>query len=234
MSDQTKAPAVHAAIAAVMAEIEPVAKGRKNPSQGYMFRGIADILKAVQRVMAKHGLHATLHAVENEEKEIVETSKGGKMLHVIQRQRWRIYCAADGSFVDTLSTGEAMDSGDKTMNKVNSAGLKYALIDLFLIPEDDPDADTENDSPERGNAPARQAKPENPWLAKFRTDLVAHLGERATRDDLRDWITARVGRKVIASEALTEKEAEMLLKTKDMTTEEARERIATATGKAGV
>jgi hypothetical protein len=80
------------------------------------------------------------------------------MLHVIQRIEFRFY-HRDGSFVSCVTTGEAMDSGDKACNKAMSAALKYALIVEFCIPEEDPDADTENSSPEvaaKKAAPAQQ------------------------------------------------------------------------------
>ena len=53
-------PEVHAAIAACMADIGGVAKGRRNEQQNYNFRGIADVYLACQPVMAKHGLHILL------------------------------------------------------------------------------------------------------------------------------------------------------------------------------
>lgn len=156
---------IHAAMAAVMKAIEPVAKGRKNPQQGYNFRGIADITKACQRLMAENGIHVVPWRVIRERRCVRQTSKGGDMHHVVQRIEWRFY-ADDGSHVSCVTTGEAMDMGDKASNKANSAAFKYALINAFCIPEDDPDADTENSSPEtasgakRGKVPLQQAQAE--------------------------------------------------------------------------
>lgn len=51
----------------------------------------------------------------------------------------------DGSCIETVNVGEAMDSGDKGMNKAMSIALKYSLLQMFLIPTDepkDPDANT--------------------------------------------------------------------------------------------
>lgn len=149
---------VHAAMAAVMAEIGGVAKGRTNTQQNYKFRGIADITKAAQPLMAQHGLHVVPFRVVKESKRMRETAKGGTMLHVIQRIEFRFY-HQDGSYVSCETTGEAMDSGDKACNKCMSAALKYALIVGFCIPEEDPDVDTENSSPElAGKKPAPPAQ----------------------------------------------------------------------------
>lgn len=55
------------------------------------------------------------------------------------------YMTTDGSFVETTNVGEAMDSGDKGMNKAMSIALKYSLLQMFLIPTEeqkDPDLTT--------------------------------------------------------------------------------------------
>jgi hypothetical protein len=143
MSDK---PAVHAAIAAVMAEIQPVAKGRQNTQQNYRFRGIADVYAACQRVMAAKGLHITPHAIVGQIDSERKTSKGGALFVVRLTTQFRIY-HADGSFVELMTVGEGMDSGDKAANKAMSAAMKYALIQAFCLPEDHPD-EPENDSHE--------------------------------------------------------------------------------------
>jgi hypothetical protein len=150
---------VHEAIAAVMGEVGGVAKGRKNLQQGYTFRGIADITKACQPLMAKHGLHVVPHAILDEVVAERTTQKGGAIYHARQRIVFRFY-HRDGSWVQCVTTGEAMDTGDKTSNKVMSAALKYALTQTFCIPEEDPEVDTENDSPEvKASAPPKETPP---------------------------------------------------------------------------
>jgi hypothetical protein len=138
---------IHSAITAIMAEVGGVEKGRKNVQQGYLFRGIADLYLACQPVMAKHGVHISPHHVISEDVRERQSKNGGLLLHVRQRIEFRLY-ASDGSWVSCETTGEAMDSGDKASNKAMSAAMKYALIQSFAIPEDDPDIDTENHSPQ--------------------------------------------------------------------------------------
>jgi hypothetical protein len=150
---------VHEAIAAVMGEVGGVAKGRKNLQQGYAFRGIADITKACQPLMAKHGLHVVPHEVVAEVVAERTTQKGGAIYHARQRIVFRFY-HRDGSWVRCVTTGEAMDTGDKTSNKVMSAALKYALTQTFCIPEEDPDVDTETASPEvKPSTPPKEPPP---------------------------------------------------------------------------
>lgn len=53
----------------------------------------------------------------------------------------------DGSSVETVNVGEAMDSADKGMNKAMSIALKYSLLQMFLIPTEEP-KDPDRDTPE--------------------------------------------------------------------------------------
>jgi hypothetical protein len=161
MDTETTAPKgeIHKAIAAIMGDVGGVAKGRQNTQQNYKFRGIADIYKACQPLMAKNGVHLAAHAILDEQIAERETKSGGAMIHIRQRIEFRFY-HSDGSWFPCVTTGEAMDTGDKASNKCMSAAVKYALITTFAIPEEDPDVDTENSSPEvKANAapPVRSA-----------------------------------------------------------------------------
>lgn len=148
---------IHKAMAAIMAEVGGVAKGRTNQQQGYKFRGIADLYLACQPVMAKHGVHVAAHRVLTDEFKECTTAKGGVIYRVRQRIEWRFY-HADGSYVAMETTGEAMDTGDKASNKCMSAAMKYALTLGFAIPEEDPEQDTEHATlPEM--APTKPAQP---------------------------------------------------------------------------
>lgn len=52
---------------------------------------------------------------------------------------------ADGSYVDAVTIGEGMDSGDKATNKAMAVAFKYACFQVFCIPTvemNDPDGDT--------------------------------------------------------------------------------------------
>lgn len=138
---------IHEAIAAIMAEVGGVKKGRTNQAQNYSFRGIADLYLACQPLMAKHGVHLAPYAVLSDHLYERQTKHGGFQAHVRQTIEFRFY-HADGSWFPCTVTGEAMDTGDKASNKAMSVAAKYALIQTFAIPEEDPDVDTENSSPE--------------------------------------------------------------------------------------
>ena len=142
MSDTGK---IYAAMAAVMADVEAITKSRKNQSQGYSFRGIDDMYNALHGILAKHGVFTipTVLDVQRSERE----SKGGGLLTVtLAKVQYRFY-ATDGSYVDAVTEGEGMDSGDKSCNKALAGAHKYALVQSFAIPTENGD-DSENDNPE--------------------------------------------------------------------------------------
>lgn len=127
----------------IMGEIGAVAKSHKNMAQNYAFRGIDDVLQAAQPVMAKHGVFSVPRVLSSVTEE--RTSKnGGPLIFRILTVRSRFY-ATDGSFFDAVTIGEGCDSGDKASNKAMSAAEKYALVEVFKIPTQEP-KDSEHDS----------------------------------------------------------------------------------------
>jgi hypothetical protein len=145
MDDVSNPGKIYAAMSAVMLDVDPIAKDRKNAAQGYQFRGIDDVYQALQSILGKHGVFTTSEIL-SERTEERKTSKGSDLIYRVLHIRWRFY-ASDGSFVTTETIGEGMDSGDKASNKAMSVAHKYALLQAFCIPTDDP-KDPENDSHE--------------------------------------------------------------------------------------
>lgn len=139
------AGAIYVQLAKVMGEVGAVGKTRKNPQQGYQFRGIDDVMAHVQDLLAKHCVVVVPRVVERE-REMLDTKSGGKMSSVRLLVDHTFY-AEDGSSVVCTTLGEAMDSGDKASNKAMSAALKYALTQTLMIPTYEAERDTEEASP---------------------------------------------------------------------------------------
>jgi hypothetical protein len=79
----------------------------------------------------------------------VKRANGNPGLDTVFRGLFSVrFTATDGSYCVTETIGEAVDSGDKAANKAMSMAMKYALVDTFLIPTEEP-RDTENDEAER-------------------------------------------------------------------------------------
>ena len=137
------APKVYEAISSVMAVMskEGIAKDRRNQQQGYSFRGIDDVYNALGSVLAENKL-MMLPRVVDQKREERATAKGGVLIYTILTVEFDMVCALDGSMHTVRMVGEAMDSADKSGNKAQSAALKYAALQVFMIPtEGDNDAD---------------------------------------------------------------------------------------------
>jgi hypothetical protein len=140
---------IYAAINAVQAELAKtgIGKNRRNPEQGYAFRGIDDMYNSVGPLLAAHRIVIVPHysARESVERE----SKSGKaVFYITVTGTFDFVHVEDGSSVTAGPFyGEAMDFGDKATNKAQSQCMKYALMQTFTIPTEG-DHDTENQSPE--------------------------------------------------------------------------------------
>lgn len=133
---------IYSAISAVMEDCGFVAKSSTNPTQKYKYRGIDAVMNALNPAMRKHHLFVVPEVLEQTREER-QTAKGGLLIYTILKVKYTFY-AQDGSYVSAVVMGEAMDSGDKSMNKAMSAAFKYALFQVFCIPTEEM-RDTEAD-----------------------------------------------------------------------------------------
>lgn len=134
-SQKTEAPMIYSKISEVMGKVDSIGKDRKNASQGYNFRGIDDMYNALNRHLAEAKVFFTSEVV-NVEREERQSKSGNVTIYSILTIKFTAY-AEDGSNVSSTTIGEAMDSGDKSMNKAMSVAYKYALMQLFCIPTED-------------------------------------------------------------------------------------------------
>ncbi len=158
--DSPKSESIFELIPLVMSEVGAIEKNRKNTQgSGYMFRGIDDVYEALQPVLHKHGVFFVPTVLESTRED--RTSKaGGGLIYTVLKIKYTFF-AKDGSHFETVVVGEAMDSGDKSANKAMSAGLKVACLQIFCIPTQETDKDTENHSPEVKPKGAPAAKPKD-------------------------------------------------------------------------
>ena len=147
---------IHKAINGVMSEIGAIEKNKQQ--QGFKYRGIDDVMNALQPLLVKHGVFIVPEIMGHEREERT-TKNGGNLIYTVCTIRYTFY-ASDGSSVCAVVVGEAMDSGDKSTNKAMSVAFKYACFQVFCIPTEemaDPDAES---PPESAPAPAAARKPE--------------------------------------------------------------------------
>ena len=128
-------PNIYQAINSIMQDVDAIGKNKKNAQQGYSFRGIDDMYNALQPLFKKHNVFIASNVLESKREER-QTAKGGTLIYTIAKCQFKFF-TVDGSFIESVLEGEAMDSGDKSTNKAMSTALKYALMQMFLIPTEE-------------------------------------------------------------------------------------------------
>ena len=134
---------IYGKIVNILKETKAITKSEKNQQQGFKFRGIDNVMNELHELFAKNEVFI-LQEVKEFSTENRPTKSGGTNTFTRATIAFK-YMTTDGSFVETVNVGEAMDSGDKGMNKAMSIALKYSLLQMLLIPTEeqkDPDSIT--------------------------------------------------------------------------------------------
>ena len=135
----TDALPVHAALSAVMGDVQAVRKGDRNEAQGFRFRGVDAVVNAVGPALRAHGV-IVLPRVLARHTETYQTSKGATMRNVAVEVEFT-FVGPDGSTLTCSALGEAADAGDKATPKAHSVAFRTALLQALCIPTDEPDPD---------------------------------------------------------------------------------------------
>lgn len=148
---------IYKAIPAIMDEIGHIGKDKKNQQQGFMFRGVDQVMNTMKPLLAKHGVFPVPEVMETKREER-QTKNGGTLIYTIHKINFH-FTADDGSRVTATVVGEGMDSADKSSNKAMAVAFKYACFQVFCIPteemaKDDPDGY----SPEESRPTAAQLR----------------------------------------------------------------------------
>ncbi len=136
-------PAIYRSIAGVIADVGAVAKDKVNKQQGFKFRSIDDVYNALHPALAKNKVFIVPRIIEQTREVVGVTKNGAKMTLVICKIKFTFY-AEDGSHIESVIIGEALDTGDKATNKAMAIAYKYACFQVFCIPTEemlDPDAE---------------------------------------------------------------------------------------------
>lgn len=134
---------IYQSITKILEEVPAIGKNKKNTTQGFMFRGIDDVMNTFQPLLAKHKVFMVPQILEQTREER-QTSKGGTLIYSICKIKY-IFYAEDGSSIEAIVVGEGMDSGDKATNKAMAIAMKYAMFQVFCIPTEEmkePDGET--------------------------------------------------------------------------------------------
>lgn len=126
---------IFSSIHAVMEDIGAIGKDKRNTQQGFMYRGVDDVMNALNPAFIKHRIFITPEVLE-QHREKRSTGKGGELIYSVCKIKYTFY-ADDGSHVEAIVIGEGMDSGDKASNKAMSVAFKYACFQVFCIPTEE-------------------------------------------------------------------------------------------------
>ena len=154
--EETTTPAIYAALNAIMGEIGHIGKEKRNEQQGFMFRGIDQVMNVLKPLLAKHGVCIVPEVIDRQREErVTEKAYNGQvkrstLIYSILTVKHH-FTALDGSEVVSTTIGEGMDSGDKASNKAMAIAFKYACFQVFCIPteemtKEDPDLNTPDSS----------------------------------------------------------------------------------------
>ena len=152
-------PMIYQLIPKAMADMDAVGKNQFNQQQKFKFRGIDDVMNAMNPVLVKHQIF-TVPEVLEQTREYRTTGSGAQLNYSLLKMRFSFF-APDGSHVDAITLGEGMDSGDKASNKAMAIAYKYALFQVFCIPTEempDPDAETPPPSKQETKKPDQEAE----------------------------------------------------------------------------
>ncbi len=140
-----KQKTIHELLPMVARDIGVVGKNRINADQKFKFRGIDDLLNAAHGALVDHGV-TIVPRVTSRDVVRGQTKSGSPNIWVGLTIDYTFY-AQDGSNVTATVMSEGLDMSDKATNKALSAGLKYALIQVFSVPTEDMD-DSDATTPE--------------------------------------------------------------------------------------
>lgn len=189
---------IYSKIASIMKATNAISKGQKNEQQGFLYRGIDDIMNELHKIFAENEVFIIPEIVnfDVQEKISEKTYQGQTRKSITYYTRATIkhhFCTTDGSELCTTTVGEAMDNGDKGMNKAMSIALKYALLQMLLIPtKEDKDEDAHTPPPTRPQTLKELCDALNP---DTQLDLINMLSEiiAATNNNALSEIFLRYG-----------------------------------------
>lgn len=144
---ESEHPNIYELMGRILAELPAIGKDQHNTQQGFYYRGMDDVLNALNPILSKYGVFVVPDVIERLNGTRT-TAKGGILYEVNLHVRFRFYGPA-GDFVEASGWGEGTDSGDKATNKAMTNALKYVLFQAFAISTEEQSAmDSDRYTPE--------------------------------------------------------------------------------------
>lgn len=127
-------PNLNAALVAAVAATPWVeyTKPEKGGGISYEYLSEEDMVKTLRKILPSHGLTIVPRAMELVNKELYNSSNGGRMVNLLLCVTYRLQHTS-GEYVEGQAIGEGSDRGDKAANKAMTAAYKYFLRQVFQI-----------------------------------------------------------------------------------------------------
>ena len=173
-----KQPTLHKKLASITSEIDHVEKRGVNTGQNYKYVKAGDIAHLVRKQLADKKLWM-ISDVESIERFDIPTRNGSMGATQIM-VRYTIFDGESGESISFRVPGVGADSGDKAIYKAMTGSLKYALRNMFLVPDDtDPEGDPSVDYDTKGSSAKRSAPTANQVRPVSQSDGSRNSSSRA-------------------------------------------------------
>ena len=170
----------------VMRECSHVAKNGTNDFHRYKYATAADVLEKVNASLTKHGL-ASVVTPNLLSMQQVTTAKGNVEQLAIVEVSVTLIDSESGESLTIKGLGSGQDSGDKSVAKAQTMGIKYCYLNsLAIATNDDPKADMHTDEVMQ---PKPAPKKNNPT-----SNFTCHDCHCAISQKVADYSKAKFGR----------------------------------------
>ena len=181
---------IYEQLSAVQMEVGPVGKDSQNLQQKYNYRSIDAIYNVVGPCMAKNRVFVVPKVISENWSE-KKTKKGDTMATCLVTMRFR-FTTTDGSYVDAETKGQGDDFTDKAMSKAQTAAYKTCLQQMFCLPYEDidPDSQTPKWKQEVMNKISFQDLNalKGAWLQKSKTVATTDEEKSKASKEFADWV----------------------------------------------
>jgi hypothetical protein len=199
---------IYESIAGIMGELGAISKNKKNHQQGFMYRGIDDVMNTLNPLLTKYQVFIVPEVLEHIREER-QSNKGNTLLYSICKIKYTFY-AADGTNISAVVVGEGMDSGDKATNKAMAIAMKYACFQTFCIATEemqDPDAEAHEVKPRKEEKPKQNG--DTPSEVQLKKIYALSKQKNLTAEDMQTIMLERYSKD--NSKSLTKKEVSDLI-----------------------
>jgi hypothetical protein len=150
-------PPVHILWAWIVDELPAIGRNRRNEQQSFDFRGIDDVLNALNPLLGRYGVTFRPRVLERTTAQ--RTTRNGTVNYEVNLHvAFDVVGPAGDSFVID-AWGEGTDAGDKATNKATTGAYKYALFPALAIATEDMSRNDQDGHPTVETVAAGQVDP---------------------------------------------------------------------------